>query len=78
MTQFSIPAELPWWKSKVIIGAAVSILAKVLVASGVIEQVSPEDSEALASAIVTVIGVAGDMMAIGSRVSQKYAPKITT
>jgi hypothetical protein len=71
------PTTLPWYKSKVIVGAIISIVAKVLVMTGLIGEVSPEDSENLANLAVLVIGGIGDVVAIGARVAQKRAPEIT-
>lgn len=68
---------LPWYKSKVIVGAALSIIAKLLVASGVVSAFAPEDVDQLANLIVLVAGGIGDAIAIGARVAQKAAPAIT-
>lgn len=70
------PRSLPWYKSKVIVGALLSITTKVLVASGAISDLSPTDQEQLAEIIVLVVGGIGDALAIGSRVTQKTAPRI--
>lgn len=68
---------LPWYKSKVIVGAALSIIAKLLVASGIISALAPEDVDQLANLFVLVAGGVGDAIAIGARVTQKHAPVIT-
>lgn len=71
------PSAMPWYRSKIIVGAAISIITKLLVASGVIAELTPADSENLANLIVLVAGGIGDLVAIGARVTQKAAPAIT-
>lgn len=73
----NLPSAIPWYKSKVIVGAALSILTKVLVATGVVSDIAPADVEQLANGFVLVAGAIGDMIAIGARVTQKAAPAIT-
>lgn len=71
------PASMPWYKSKVIVGAAIGILTKVLVMTGLVSEMTPEDSESLVNLVVLVVGGIGDLVAIGARVTQKAAPAIT-
>lgn len=73
----AIPTSMPWYRSTVIIGAIVSILAKVLVMTGLIGELAPDDEAELTNLIVLLIGGIGDIVAIGSRVRQKHAPAIT-
>lgn len=68
---------LPWYRSKIIVGAAISIFTKVLVMTGIVENFAPEDSENLTNLIVLVAGGIGDLVAIGARLAQKAAPAIT-
>lgn len=77
MNSYDIPAKLPWYRSKVIVGAAISILTKVLVMSGAINEIAPADAESLANLIVLIGGGIGDLVAIGARVAQKAAPPIS-
>lgn len=77
MSSLNVPTALPWWRSKIIVGAAVSILTKLLVASGLVGDLAPADSEEITNLILLVIGGVGDLVAIGSRVAQKHAPTIT-
>lgn len=72
-----MPTTLPWYKSKIILGAAISIIAKVLVMGGVMHELAPADSDNLADLIVLVVGGVGDVIAIGARLTQKVAPAIT-
>jgi hypothetical protein len=69
--------EMPWYKSKIIWGALISMTGKVLVLSGAINELTPETSQALTDTIVLLISGVGDLLAIGSRVTQKVAPAIT-
>lgn len=71
------PPNLPWYRSQVIIGAAISIITKLLVVLGIIGELAPEDSEQLTSTVVLVIGGLADIWAMRARVTQKAAPPIT-
>lgn len=71
------PSAMPWYKSKIIVGAAISILTKILVMTGLISEFTPEQSEVLVNTLVLVTGGIGDIVAISSRVVQKAAPDIT-
>lgn len=69
--------ELPWYKSKILVGALISMLGKVLVLTGVLGEFTTESSEALTNTIVLVMSGIGDLMAFGARITQKTAPEIT-
>lgn len=71
------PSNLPWYRSQVIIGAAISIVTKLLVVLGVIGELAPEDSEQLTNTVVLVIGGLADIWAMRARITQKAAPPIT-
>lgn len=71
------PANLPWYRSQVIVGAIISIITKLLVVLGVIEELAPEDSEQLSSTVVLIIGGLADIWAMRARLVQKAAPPIT-
>lgn len=71
-----MPDNLPWYKSKVIVGAMISMIAKLAVVSGLVNEVSPEDSETLTNTVVLVISGVGDLMAFFARITQKAAPPI--
>ena len=73
----SPPETMPWWRSRIIIGALVSILMKVLVVSGFTADVSPADSQQIVDLVLILIGATGDLVAIGARVRQKFVPAIT-
>jgi hypothetical protein len=69
--------NLPWYKSKIIIGALISMIGKILVLSGVVSKFAPEDADALTNVILLLISGVGDLIAITSRVVQKTAPPIS-
>lgn len=69
---------IPWYKSTIIVSALVSMLTKVLVITGVITEISPEDSASITNAIVLIAGGIADIVAMGSRVKQKQAPAIVS
>lgn len=71
------PAQMPWYKSRVIVGALVSILMKLLVLSGLTGEVSEQETQQVIDLALTLIGAAGDLVAIGARVRQRHVPKIT-
>ncbi len=71
------PIDMPWWKSRVIVGALVSIVMKLLVVSGLAAEVTAEDSQQLVDLALILIGAVGDLVVIASRVRQKHAPAIT-
>lgn len=69
---------LPWYKSTIIVSALVSLVTKVLVLTGIITDLSPEDSAVITNAIVLIAGGIADIVAVKSRVVQKVAPSIVT
>lgn len=68
---------MPWYKSKIIWGAIISMTGKLLVATGLVTEFAPEDSTMIADTVVLIISGIGDLMAFGARVAQKRAPEIT-
>lgn len=72
-----IPTAMPWYRSKIIIGAAVSISLKLLVVFGLIDEIAPTDQAELIELIALLVSAIGDTVALGSRVTQKHAPEIT-
>lgn len=69
------PSELPWYKSRIIIGAIVSISMKILVATGVLG--SALDDKAVTDAALLIIGGAADLYIMYHRATQKAAPILT-
>ena len=72
------PQSMPWWKSKVIVGAAVSILTKLLVLTGLTGEFTALETQQIVDLSLIAIGAIGDLVAIGARVRQRYAPTITS
>ena len=71
------PESMPWWQSRVIVGALVSIVMKVLVLSGVTADFTAAESRDIVDLVLILIGAIGDLVAIFARVRQRYAPAIT-
>lgn len=71
-----VPLALPWWKSRVIVGALVSAVTKVLALSGVTTEIAPEDEAAWIDLVLILASLAGDFIAIRARVVQVSAPPI--
>jgi hypothetical protein len=69
------PTELPWYRSKIIVGAIISLITKLLVITGVLD--STFNDEALTDGILLVVGVVADLFIGYQRVTQKAAPAIT-
>lgn len=69
---------MPWYRSTVIVSALISLVTKVLVISGLISELSPEDMDILTNTIVLIAGGIADLVALKSRVVQKQAPQITS
>ena len=68
---------MPWWQSRIIIGAAVSIATKIAVLTGLTSEFSSGDEQQLVDLLLLILGGAGDLLAIVSRTVQKHAPTIT-
>lgn len=77
MPQHFVPASMPWYKSKVIIGAAVAVIANLAVHFGLVAAMTPADQQQIVDLLVTILGAAGGVTAIGARLAQKSAPKIS-
>jgi len=71
------PETLPWWRSRIIVGAIVSAACKLLFIAGLSGEIAPEDERQLADAAVLIIGIVADAVAVQARLSQKHAPTIT-
>lgn len=71
-----LKVAIPWWKSKVIVGGGISVLATMLKATGLIGDVGDETLAQVTDAVLTLIAAGGALTAVGSRVTQKEAPVI--
>lgn len=67
---------IPWYKSRIIIGAGVSIVSKLLALTGIID-LGDEVVDQIVEGVVIAGGVAGDIVAIHARAVQTEAPLIT-
>ena len=70
------PEVMPWYRSKIIVGALVSIITKLLVVSGLTGEFTATETSQIADLALIVIGGIGDLVAIGARVRQRYVPQI--
>lgn len=68
---------MPWYKSQVLIGAAISLILKVLVLAGVASDLAPEHQAELTNTVVLVLSGLGDLWAMRARVVQTSAPTLT-
>lgn len=75
------PATLPWWKSRVIVGALISALFKLIFAVLVLFDIDAPFAEAemqpVVDALVLLVSLVGDAIAAHARVVQKVAPPVT-
>lgn len=75
------PATLPWWKSRVIVGALISAVFKLVFAVLVVFDVdvpfTADDMQPVADALVLLVSLVGDAMAAQARIVQQAAPPVT-
>lgn len=75
------PETLPWWKSRVIVGAGISALLKLIFALLVLfghpVEFADEDLAPVIDALVLLVSFVGDFVAARGRITQKVAPPIT-
>lgn len=67
---------MPWWQSRIVVGAVISIICKALVLSGLAGDISNDMQTQLINAALLVLGGAGDLLAIYKRVKQEQAPAL--
>lgn len=70
------PDNMPWYKSRIVIGAVISVLMKLLVLTGILDTAFNE--EAVTDAVLLVIGGIADLWIMKERFTQKAAPTLTT
>jgi hypothetical protein len=70
------PRELPWYRSKIIVGSLVALVCLVANKLG-IANLAAADQVQLVDLILTIVGGLGGGTALVSRVTQKHAPQIT-
>lgn len=71
------PDHLPWYQSRVMIGALVSAILKLVAAVGVTVQVTDEQTQAIVTVLVLLGSLVGDYVAAKARVTQTAAPPLT-
>lgn len=72
------PIAMPWYRSKVIIGALVSIFTKLLVLSGLTGEITASETAQIVDLVLILSGAVGDLVAIGARLRQRHVPKIVS
>lgn len=72
------PDSMPWYKSRVIVGALVSAALKVLYLTGWVGELADGDAEQWVDVAVLLASFIGDAVAARARVVQEAAPKITS
>jgi hypothetical protein len=68
---------IPWYRSHVIVAALISVLSKVLVLTGLTQELNPDDQSHLTDLVVLVVGGLADIWTMRSRIVQTTAPSIT-
>lgn len=71
------PASIPWYKSRVIVGALVSAVLKALYLTGWVGEIAEGDAEQWVDIAVLLASFIGDAVAARARVVQEAAPTIT-
>lgn len=72
------PDTLPWYKSRVIVGALVSAVLKILYLTGLAGELAPEAEAEWADVAVLLASFIGDAIAARARVVQQAAPAIVS
>lgn len=72
------PDSMPWYKSRVIVGALVSAVLKALYLTGWVGELADGDAEQWVDVAVLLASFIGDAVAARARVVQEAAPKITS
>ncbi len=71
------PETLPWYKSRVIVGALVSAVLKILYLTGWVGELAEGDEAQWVDVAVLLASFIGDAVAAQARVVQEVAPPIT-
>lgn len=71
------PETLPWYKSRIIVGALVSAVLKVLFLTGLAGEVAPHEAAEWVDVAVLLASFVGDALVARGRIAQTVAPTIT-
>lgn len=74
-TIIDTPETMPFWRSKVIMGALVSLACKLIALTGIVGNIASDP--AVLDAIVVAISFLADAVIVRARVKQTAAPAIT-
>lgn len=77
MNSLDVPTVLPWWKSRVIMGALTSAILKLAAGFGLLVEVTDDQTQAFVTVLLLVASLVGDAVAARGRITQKYAPPIS-
>lgn len=69
---------IPWYKSKIFVGALTSLVTKGLVVSGLLPDALGDSAGDLANAVVTGLSIGADALVLHARKNQKQAATIVT
>ena len=68
---------LPWYRSKIIVGALVSIACAILAQTGLVTAITGEQQGGIVDLILLAGTIIGGSTAVGARVTQRWVPSIT-
>lgn len=71
------PDQMVWWKSRVLIGALVSVAFKVAFLTGLAEAAAPPDIAEWVDVALILSSFVGDAIAARARLVQEAAPPLT-
>lgn len=81
MTRTSKPARyrrsMPWWRSRIIVGSLVAMVAAILRQTGLAHSIAPDDVAQWTDWILLLTSLAGGGVAVHGRIDQETTPKIT-
>jgi hypothetical protein len=69
--------NMPWYRSRVIVGALVAAFATILERTGLVRDIAPNDLAVWTDFALTLLGVIGAGMTVQGRLTQDIAPRIT-
>lgn len=71
------PDTIPWYQSRVVTGALISAVLKMVAAFGATVPVTEDQTQAIATVLALLGSLVGDFVAARARVVQKTAPQVT-
>lgn len=74
---YRYPRSMPWWRSRVIVGSLVAMVAAILRQTGLVHAIAPEAVTQWTDWILLLTSLVGGGVAVHGRIDQDTAPKIT-